>query len=377
MTTGLDDDRLARRAVLALVRANLRYWLTVAPTARRALRHWEHRAKQIRDPALRALALQKLREEGFNAEVAATLATLAPLNRRAALTKGIVALEVLYDYVDGLSETASQDPLRDGRQLHLAFTDALAPNIVQVADYYRFHPGRDDDGYLQGLAGTVRQVLAPLPSLAAVTTSMQRAAARCIEAQVRAHAVARIGVAQLEEWARRESAHSELGWREFLAGAASSVLAVHALMALACEERVTEAQADAVDELYHSIGVLSTMLDSVIDYQQDASTRAWGYLELYEDLGTLGESLAMVVRRATGRAWRTTDGAHHLMTAAGVIAYYGSAPAAGDRAARAVFARLQRELYSLGSPTLTVMRAWRLARLLRASLSVGGGGEST
>lgn len=374
MTTALGDDRLAGQATLALVRANLRYWPSVAPTVRRALRHWEQRAKQIRDPTLRALALQKLREEGFNAEVAATLATLAPRGQRVGLTKGIVALEVLFDYVDGLSEAASRDPLRDGRQLHLAFTDALVPNLVQVADYYRFHPARDDDGYLQELACTVRQVLAQLPSLAAVTPSMQRAAARAIEAQVRAHAVPHIGVAQLEEWARRESAHSELGWREFLAGAASSVLAVHALMTLACEENVTEAQADAVDGLYHSIGVLSTMLDSVIDYQHDASTSAWGYIELYEDLGTLGESLAMTVRHAAARASQATDAAHHLMTAAGVIAYYGSAPAAGDRGA--VFARLQEELYLLSAPTLTVMRAWRLARLLRASLSMVGGGQS-
>jgi hypothetical protein len=51
------------------------------------------------------------------------------------------------------------------------------------------------------------------------------------------------------------------------------------------------------------------------------------------------------------------------MTLVGVVAYYASAPAAGDDAwARPVFARVERELTPLISPTLALMRGWRLAK---------------
>ena len=336
---------------MALLRANLRYWPTVAPTVRRALRHWEHRARAHTRPRPASAGVAQAPRGGLqrggrrDARDAGT-----PSAAHAPDKSDRLPLEVLYDDIDGLSEAASDDAIQNGRQLYLAFTDALTPTVQQGANYYRFHPRGDDDGYLQELADTVRRALSELPSLAEITTSMQRAAARCAEVQIRAHAVTSIGIAQLEEWAKRESEHGELGWREFLAGAASSVLAVHALMALAAHDQATEAQADAIDGLYHSIGVLSTMLDSVIDYQQDAHSNVWSYSNLDDDPEMLGEALVAVVRHASERAPAVTDAAHHLMTLAGVVAYYGSAPAAGEGPARSVFARLQEDLHPSGRP---------------------------
>src|SRR5580692_1011725 len=96
------DRRLLARAGLALVLANARYWTTVAPEVRVQLARWRTRAIEIENPELRALALHTLQEEGFAAEVAATLATLTPRRHRAATIRGIVALEVMYDYLDVL-----------------------------------------------------------------------------------------------------------------------------------------------------------------------------------------------------------------------------------------------------------------------------------
>jgi tetraprenyl-beta-curcumene synthase len=79
--------------------------------ARGALRRWERRAEQIENPEPRALARGKLRDERFNAEVAATLATLAPRRARKDAVEAIVALEVLFDYLDGLTERHASDPL--------------------------------------------------------------------------------------------------------------------------------------------------------------------------------------------------------------------------------------------------------------------------
>ena len=84
---------------------------------RRELRRWEQRALAIEDPALRALALEKLRGEGFHAEAAAMLATLAPRCHRQDVVEAIVALELLFDYLDGLTERPSGDPLGEGERL--------------------------------------------------------------------------------------------------------------------------------------------------------------------------------------------------------------------------------------------------------------------
>jgi len=356
------------RAGLALVLANARYWTTVAPQVRAQLARWRTRAIEIEDPELRALALHTLLEEGFAAEVAATLATLTPRRHRRAAIRGIVALEVMYDYLDGLTEQPAPDPLANGRQLFQAMTDALDPSAALADDYYRHHPSDSDDGgYLQELAATVKDALACLPKVEVLVPTMLRAAARCGEAEVLTHAAALTHTSLAEQWARKTANGSGLEWREYLAGAASSVLAVHALMALAGDERTTAEHAAPIDEVYLALGVLSTMLDSVVDYEQDAANGTRAYIDHYDERSILGERLVDVARQATTRARDAPASAHHLMTMAGVAAYYTSAPSATSELALPVTSQIQAELRPLITPTLAVMRAWRFAKRVRAS----------
>jgi tetraprenyl-beta-curcumene synthase len=359
------DRRLVARAGAALVLANARYWPAVAPVVRIQLSRWERSARAIHDPALQALALEKLREEHFNAEVAATLATLAPRAHRTHAVEAIVALEILYDYLDGLTESPSREALRDGHHLFRAFTDTVAPSVEPGRDYYRYHPQSEDGGYLQELVVTVRIALAQLPAAAAIIEVARASAARCAEAQVRAHAVTRLGGTQLERWATREAAGTPLEWREFLAGAASSVLAVHALIVAAADHRTTDAQAIEIDRAYLSIGVLITILDSLIDYQHDLSQDQPGYIQHYQDHDLLTRQLGNAAQRAATLARALHNGAHHVMTLVGVVAYYTSAPTATDGLARPLTAHIQRQLRPLITPTLAVMRAWRIAKQAR------------
>lgn len=360
------DRRVLARAVLALVLANARYWTTVAPEVRAQLARWKTRAIKIEDPELRTLALHTLGEQGFAAEVAATLATLTPRRHRAEAIRAIVALEVMYDYLDGLTEQPTPDPLANGRQLFKALTDALDPGAALDEDYYRHHPSGGDDGYLQELAATVKDTLACLPNAQALTPTMLSAAARCAEAEVLTHAATLSNSSLAERWARETTNRSGLDWREYLAGAASSVLAVHALIALAGDERTTAEHAAPIDEVYLALGVLSTMLDSVVDYEQDAANGTLAYINHYDDRSVLGARLVEVARGAARRARDAPAGAHHLMTMAGVAAYYTSAPSATSELAWPVTSRIQSELRPLITPTLAVMRAWRLAKRLRA-----------
>jgi tetraprenyl-beta-curcumene synthase len=362
------DRRAVALAAWALVTANARYWTTVAPKVRGQLAGWRARAMRIEEPELRKLALRSLREEGFTAEVAATLATLTPSRHRATALRAMVALEVMYDYLDTLTELPATDPLANGRLLFKAFTDALDPKAELDEDYYRHHPSGDDGGYLHELGAVVREGLRTLPAAGSLTPVMRRAAARCAEAEVLTHLDTLTGASQAEAWAKQSANGSGLEWREYLAGAASSVLALHALIALAGDEHTTPEQGGSIDDVYFALAVLSTMLDSVIDYEQDAADGTVAFINHYDDRAQLGVRLAMVVREAARRAQDAPASAHHLMTLAGVAAYYTSAPSARSELALPVTSRVQRELRPLITPTLALMRGWRLAKGLRACL---------
>jgi tetraprenyl-beta-curcumene synthase len=356
------DRRLLARAGVALMLANARYWPSIAPLVATQLKRWEQHARAIKDPELGALALGKLREERFNAEVAATLATLAPLAHRRAVVEAIVAYEVIYDYLDGLTEQpTTTDPLGQGHELYRAFIDAIILDSTPVGNYYASRPA-DDNGYLRELVGVVRSAMGKLPSTATISPAARRAATRCAEAQIRAHAVPLLGTAQLEEWATTEAHHTPLGWRGFLAGAASSVLAVHALIAAAAGPHTTSEDADELEATYLSICALSTMLDSLVDYQRDTQAGQSGYIRYYQDHDHLAQDLADAARRAVKHARLLPNSAHHVMTLVGVAAYYISAPTAASEFAQPVTRQVRHELEPLITPTLLVMRAWRTAK---------------
>ena len=364
------DRRLTTQAGAALSRANARFWPTIAPLVARQLKQWEGRARAIGDPTLRDLALKKLADERFNAEVAATLATLAPAQHRRAVVEAIVAYEIMYDFLDGLTERPTADPLGTGHELYRAFTDAILPptgSRRESRDHSYLYPCQlNDDGYLQALVDVVRRGLATLPRSAAIGPVASQAAARCAEAQIRAHAAPRLGTAQLERWATSEARDTPLGWQEFLAGAASSVLAVHALIAAAADERTTLQDARQIDATYLSICALATMLDSLVDYDQDQQMgQSDGYIRYYSSHHELAQDLAAAAHRAVGQARLLRNGPHHVMTLVGVVAYYISAPTAESDFARPVTRHVRQELEPLITPTLAVMRCWRAIKRAR------------
>jgi tetraprenyl-beta-curcumene synthase len=342
----------------ALARANARYWLGLAPFVHAQLARWRERAAALEDPRRRALALAKLEQERFNPQLAATLATQAPRTRRRDVAEAIVAAQVAYDYRDALGE----------------------------------HALEDEDEYTRELSEATCRIQQQLPGWPAVADVNRTAETRWSEAQCRGHAAIDGEDAPLREWAAREAAGTGLGWPEWLAGAQASVLAGHALVALAADDRATSEQAEALDRAYLSIGAL-TMLDSVIDRDRGTRGRELDYSRWYESYERMGERLAAAVREALDAVRLAPDGAHHEVTLTGIVAYYLSAPHARSPCARAVFAPVRRELGANLRPALAVMLAWRAAKrarslskrpprrawrlaaplaLLTASLAVGG-----
>jgi tetraprenyl-beta-curcumene synthase len=365
------DRWLSIRAHLALLVANARYWPTVSSVVHSELRRWEAEARRIPNPTLKALALEKLHDEHFNAEVAATLCVLSPRARRRTAIEAIVAFEVMYDYLDGLTEQSAPDPLRNARELFRAFTDAVRPARAGGRNYYVHSPQGGDGGYLERLGETVKSAIAQLPSITAIEEVARRSAERCAEAQARVHADQRTDSADLERWARRAALDAGLDWRVFLGGAVASVLCVHALIATAAGRSLTTKEAAELDSAYLLISALSTMLDSLTDFEQDALSGGAWYIDRWQDPRLFAHELASTARRAVEQARELPQGAHHVMTLVGVVAYYTSAPSAEGPVAAPLVAAVHRELRPLMGATLLVMRAWRRAKRLRRRLRGG------
>jgi tetraprenyl-beta-curcumene synthase len=354
------------RALVALVQANARYWSTVLPHVHRGLRHWEEAAREIPDPNLRDLALDNIAHERFNTEVAATLATLAPRRHRLQAIEAIVALQVMYDYLDSLSEEPAPDPLGNSRLLFSAFTASLTLEQVEPVDYYRDHPHDNDGGYLEALVVACQRAFQRLPKADVVAPVARDAALRCGESQTRTHAIETLGTAQLAEWATPAAEGTGLRWWEYTAGAVASILSVHALIAAAADVRTTSVEARNLDTAYLFISAVSTLLDSVIDERHDTKEGSHSFISYYEDEDVMAERIGAVVARAATEGCSIHNGGHHHMTAAGVAAYYLSAPAADKPPGRAVKTRAVKELHPLILPVLGTFRLWRLGKAIAA-----------
>ena len=320
----------------------------------------------------RSLALEKLRDERFNSEVAATLATLAPRTTRSAAVEAIVALELLFDYLDRRTEIVSADPIEDSRRLFASFL-AIVPAAAGGGEPERAcdGPTHDDESYPRALATTTRRRLAELPSHRSVAATMSAAALRCSQAQTYLHAAPVIGRGQLREWAELGAVESGLGWREYTAGSASSVLSLHALIAAAARPGTTAALAARIDRAYLAIGALITLLDSVVDESEDLATGQPGFISLYESPAELRESFQTLLPEALARLREAPDSAHHEMTLAGIVAYYTTHPGARAAQVRTIVDTARRALSPTIWPALAVMRGWRVAKSARAALHQG------
>jgi tetraprenyl-beta-curcumene synthase len=363
----LPPSRPGPRDAVALPSMLLRYSATVLPRARRELRRWDRLAHAIPDPALRVHACATLRDEDGNAEGAALLALAAPPPLRAEVTRLLVAFQVMYDYLDTLSEQATADPLEASRRLHRALFDVLG-NATVAPDWYAGYAHGDDGGYLAALVTTCGELFATLPSRAIVAPAVQRAMERAGESQSRNHA-AMLDASELEAfaaWAAAQSAPAcAMHWWE-LAAACGSSLAIHALLAAAADPALTPATAAQIERAYWPwICGLNTLLESVVDAGTDALTGNHSYVGRYQSPDAAVERLAQIAAHATAATRALPNASHHATVLAAMACFYLSAPrpgSAGSDAGR------RRVLAQLDVDTRLPDRLLRLRRHLRDSL---------
>lgn len=347
------------RATVALATGQTRYWKTLAPLVRDQLRGYREQAEEIDDPELRRLAVQKLEHESFHAEAAAMLATRVPASQRKNVVETIVALEVLFDYLDGLTERDTPDGLIGRERLYEAYVDVFrAGRRTRRED----RGIRENDVYVQTLSEHAGRALERLPSARTIMKLAEQSAIRSAQAQSRIHSVATLGRHQLEEWASEQAHGTGLSWQEFLASTASSVLAIHALVAAAAQPNLTEQAASEILDAYSATCVLLTLLDGTVDHAKDLTANnpaEVSYTDLYDDRTTLTQNVRDAALRASSLTTALPDGSHHLMLTLGVAAYYCSAPGARTEFARPIVNAASEALSPMIYPALGVMHAWR------------------
>jgi tetraprenyl-beta-curcumene synthase len=355
----------------AFAGAAVKYWLGIFPQVKRELRHWQRQALQIPDLALRRQALLTQRAERGNLDGAAAFAVLAPRAHRAQVVRASVAFQVTYEYVDSLAEEPAGDPVANGQRLHLALLTALSPH-AEHPDYYEFHSGSHDAGYIRSLVGACRDALSALPSYAAVEDAALRAAQRIVAYQSLNHNP-RGETHALASWASNLTPEGTgLRWWETAAAAASS-LTLLPLFAAAAQPALGAGEATAMEAAYFPwIGALNQLLDSLIDRTADHEAGHHSLVDHYASAEEAATRLGAIASRAMQATESIPESVQHAMILAAMSSYYLSAPAALTPGARMVARQVLDAMGALATPTMIVIQLRRDAGRYLADTFLGG-----
>ncbi len=358
---------MSSRAAITLARATPTYWFSVYPQVARERADQRRRAAAIPTASLRGVALEVLDSKRANVDGAAAFASFVPRARRAAVIRAQVSFQSLYDYLDALTEQPHPDRLRNSRRLHGALTAALDPYAPDDAAQDERGKDREDGGYVQGTVERCRAALRALPGYQAVRAPAARFGAQIVDYQSFNVSQEPGPQAQFARWASELTPPDcGLRWWETAASAGSS-LGLFALIAMAAQADVSVADALAVENAYFPwIGALHSMLDSLIDLDEDRASGQRALTENYTDAGETAARMRLLAEESRRRAAALCDSDRHLLMLAAMASIYLAEPQARDPHARAARRAVLRALGGPASAAMAVMRL-RRAALLRVS----------
>jgi tetraprenyl-beta-curcumene synthase len=357
---------LSPRQVWALLAAATRELLWGLRAVSHEIHAWQRRASMIPDAPIREDALDSIERKRGHTDGAA-LFWILPQRRDLNLLRLLVAYEIIWDFLDCVNERGACAGETNGRQLHLALIEALDPE-APISDYYRYHPWRDDGGYLRALVDTCRRSCAALPSYARIRPLAVREATRAQVLALNHDTDPERRDAALRDWVAREfCGEQECSWFE-LSGAASASLTVHAFLALAAEPRCSDSDVvDTYSAYFPWLSAATTMLDSYVDQEEDALNGDHRYIAHYPSRAAAGRRVCELVTRSAQEARRLRNGHRHAVIAACMVAMYLSKDSARTPAMRASTASLVRAGGSLTRLLLPILRLWRIAFAQRSA----------
>ena len=296
-------DRRPERALAAVI---VRYLTTIQPHAHRELARWRRRALAIPDPQLRAHVLHPFDADRSPAG-AALFAVLAPWRQQPALVRLLIAYVLLWSYVDVRTESEPDADPRLYDALVGALGDASASRLTVT----------DDAGYLAGLLAACRCTSAALPSWNVVAPIALRLADHGRTVQAINHGRLTTTPVRLRAWAEPYGA----AWPEVCA-AASSPLAINALMALAAHPGVELDVARAVASAYGPVSALGVLCDHLIDRAEDECGRAHSYVNHLGPISARTAVLHDLASRAALGVRRLHDGERHVVIVSAMAAMF-------------------------------------------------------
>jgi tetraprenyl-beta-curcumene synthase len=349
-------NRATARAVGGAAVRELRWGLL---GVRREVRRWRALAAQIPDPILRADAVTSLDDKRYYLDGAALFWTL-PSRRDGELLALLVAYQTIANYLDYASERGAEHRGASAGSLMQALVDAVDVD-APIHDYYVDHPWTDDGGYLRALVLRCRRACTALPRYEDARALLVREAHRGLALEL----------CHDPDPRRRDEALARFAVREFgpvpgaswfeLAGAATSLLAVIVVLALAADETSTDRDFHAALAVYSPwAGTLSLMLDSYIDQVRDVGTNSWSAIAYYPDAMTGRRRIAELIDRVLRDVARLRHGSRHTVIVCAMVAMYltsddaVSGPMAGDAH------RLRRSGGALTRVLVPLLRCWRL-----------------
>ncbi len=329
------------------------------PAVAREVRAWRALASTIPDIAIREDALGALERKRGHTDGAALFCAL-PRRRDARLLALLVAYEIMWDFLDSANERGAQTGTINGRQLHLALIEGLDPD-ARISSYYRYHPWREDGGYLRRLVEVCRETCPRLPSYGRVArlTVGEAHRAQVLGLNHDPNPVRRDQ--RLRRWAARDrpGGHGAT-WYEWT-GAASASLTVHVLLALAAEPTCRAVDVAAVHAAYFPwISAATTMLDSYVDQAEDAAAGDHSYIAHYPDGEAAVRRVCQLIRRSALAARALPDGTRHAVIVACMIALYLTKDSARTAEMRGSTRSLARAGGSLAELLLPILRLWRI-----------------
>lgn len=339
-----------------------RYWLSVFPRVSFELRRLRLLADRIPDQELRALAIQALEHKRGNVEGAAAFAALVPGKLRPIVTRALVSCQVICDYLDLVSEQPSSDPVANGYRLHEALIVATAPGEPH-RNYYSAHTHREDGGYLQTLVSSLRNALVRLPSLDKVAGALGRAAERVAVYQSFNHGDAGGSFEPFDRWSAHTAHHDLRPWES--AAGAGSTLSTLALIAAAADPRLSAAASDEIENAYFPwIGSLHSLLDSLVDYDEDLALEGRALIAYYPTPLEAAERMAALASESLRRAQDLPEGKRHALIVAAMTSFYLCEIDRGESSehAQVIAPAVLKVFGPLARPNLAVLEARRSLR---------------
>jgi tetraprenyl-beta-curcumene synthase len=257
-------------------------------------------------------------------------AALANRVNLSSAVRAITSFQLAFDYLDCVVELPNPDPVANSESLHQALFVALSTDAPHP-DYYRHQSNRDDANYLRLLVDACRDAMRRLPSFAAIRVPVGRALERIVIYQSLSHGDRHGSYEPFLHWAESQAPrHIEMSWWE--AGAATgSQLSVLALIAAAADPNTMPEHACAIEQAYYPwVGALSTLLDSVVDRQQDRAENQPNLLDHYCSPQQVAERLGLMAKEAMAAVKPLAGGDKHRMLLAAMGAFFHSRPEAAQ-----------------------------------------------